>query len=258
VADDAQQLPVLQVPAWATIPNLAHGFFSRRGGVSRGPFADLNLSERVGDASESVLENWRRVSNATGALRRVRLQQVHSDRVVIVNAADVDAGEADALVTSAPAIAVGVLTADCVPILVVAPQSHVVAAVHAGWRGTLAGVAEQTVRHIERAFGTPAGALHIALGPSIGGCCYEVDRSVADALEQRWNPLPGAVRKVAGPKAMVDLRHANASILERAGVPPAHIVSLGPCTRCAATEYFSYRSANGPTGRQWSFIAWRS
>ena len=250
-------LPALRVPAWETMPNLVHGFLSRRGGVSRGPFAELNLSHRVGDLSEAVQENWRRASAATGGLRCVRMQQVHGDRVVMIDDADGDGGEADAMVTRTSATVVGVLTADCVPILLVAPRHHVVAAVHAGWRGALAGIAQRAVQHIEKAFGTPAAELHAALGPSIGGCCYEVDCSIADALEQRWGPLADTVWRAAGSKAMIDLRHANAAILERAGVHRTRIVSVGPCTRCTVSEYFSHRAANGPTGRQWSFIGWR-
>ena len=258
MADQEQRVPVLRVPAWESIPHLVHGFLGRRGGASRGPFAGLNLSHRVGDAPETVRENWRRVSDETGGVRPARMQQVHGDRVVTIDDADVDAGEADAKVTRASATAVGILTADCVPILVVAPRNHVVAAVHAGWRGTLAGVAQRAVQHVEQAFGAPATELRVALGPSIGGCCYEVDRDIADALERRWGRMPDAVRRDAGSKAMIDLRRANAAILEGTGVCGKHIVSIGRCTRCAASEYFSHRAATGPTGRQWSFIGWRA
>jgi purine-nucleoside/S-methyl-5'-thioadenosine phosphorylase / adenosine deaminase len=235
-----------------------HGFLGRRGGVSRGPFAELNLSYHAGDAPEMVQENWRRVRNDTGGLRYARMQQVHGDRVVTSDDANVDGGEADAMVTGTPGTVTGVLTADCVPILLVAPGHHIVAAVHAGWRGTLAGVARRAVQHIEQAFGARAADIRAALGPSIDGCCYEVDRSIADALEQRWGVQSDAVSRDRGHKAMVDLRRLNAAILEGAGVRRAQIVNVGPCTRCAATEYFSHRAAKGPTGRQWSFIAWQA
>jgi YfiH family protein len=259
VTDRAHRLPGLRVPAWDTIPNLVHGFLGRRGGVSCGAFAELNLSDRVGDAPDAVRENWRRAGNEAGGLRSARMRQVHGDRIVTVEDVDIDAGEADAMVTRKGATAVGVLTADCVPILLVAVRQHVVAAVHAGWRGTVAGVAERAVRYIERTSDTPAAELHAALGPSIDGCCYEVDQGIANAIESRWGSMPDAVRRAAGPKkAMIDLRRANATILERAGVHPARIARVGPCTRCAATEYFSHRAANGPTGRQWSFIGWRA
>ena len=251
-------MPVLRVPAWEAIPHLVHGFLGRRGGVSRGPFAELNLSDRVGDLPETVDENWQRASRETGGLRRAYIQQVHGEHVVTVDDLNMDAGEADAAVTQRASIALGVLTADCVPILLVAPQHHVVAAVHAGWRGTLAGIARRAVQHIERTLGARPADLRAALGPSIGGCCYEVDRGIAEAIEQAWGAMCGAVRPDAGAKARVDLRRVNATILERAGVPPTHILNVGPCTRCTTGEYFSHRGANGRTGRQWSFIGWRT
>ena len=258
MVERTHRLPALQVPGWDTIPNLVHGFFGRRGGVSRGTFAELNLSHRVGDAPESVQENWRRVRDNAGGLRCARMRQVHGDRVVTIDNTDVDGGEADAMVTCTVGTAAGVLTADCVPILLVAPGHHIVAAVHAGWRGTLAGVARRAVQHIEQTFGTKATEVHAALGPSIDGCCYEVDRSIADALEQRWGAQSGAVSRNHDPKPMVDLRRVNTAILEGAGVPPGQIVNVGPCTRCTATVYFSHRAAHGPTGRQWSFIGWQA
>jgi YfiH family protein len=258
VAERTHRLPALRVPAWETIPNLVHGFLGRSGGVSGGPFAELNLSYRVGDRSETVRENWRRARAETGGLRCAHMLQVHGDRVATIDAAATDAGEADAMVTSVPATALGVLTADCVPILLVAPRHHVVAAVHAGWRGTLAGVAQRTVRHITQAVGVPVTELRAALGPAIGGCCYEIDRDIADAVEHAWGPMPDAIHSGTGRKAMLDLRRANAAILQRTGVRPASIVCVGPCTRCARTTYFSHRAAQGPTGRQWSFIGWRA
>ena len=257
MADRTHRLPALRVPAWETIPDLVHGFLGRRGGVSRGSFAELNLSYRVGDRAEPVQENWRRASAEAGGMRRAHMRQVHGDRVVTVDAATTDAGEADAMVTTVATTVLGVLTADCVPILLVAPRHHVVAAVHAGWRGTLAGVAQRAVRHIAQTFGTPVTELRAALGPAIGGCCYEVDRDIADAVEHTWGRMPKAVRRDGGTKAMLDLRRANATILESIGVRPAHILSVGPCTRCTAAAYFSHRAARGPTGRQWSFIGWR-
>ena len=253
-----RQLPALQVPGWDTIPNLVHGFLGRRGGVSRGPFAELNLSYRVGDAPEMVQENWRRVRDTACGLRFPRMQQVHGDRVVTIEDADLDGGEADAMVTGTAGTAAGVLTADCVPILLVVPGRRVVAAVHAGWRGTLAGVARRAVQQIEQVFGTKAAEVCAALGPSIGGCCYEVDTSIADALEQRWGTQSNVVNRDRCAKTTVDLRRINIAILESAGVRRAQIANVGPCTHCAATEYFSYRAAQGPTGRQWSFIGWQA
>lgn len=262
-AQPSRKVPVTRVPEWEHLPGLVHGFSGRAGGVSRGPFAELNLSFRVGDDSEAVQENWRRMHAATGAaVRFTRMRQVHGAAVVALDAEPPEAPEADALVTGASGLALSVLTADCVPILLVAPRPRAIAAVHAGWRGTLAGVVERTVAALRDELHVPPQTLYAALGPAIGGCCYEVEASIVDALEARWGTIAHAVRRISPvasdepAKAHLDLRRANATLLERVGVPLAHIVTIGPCTSCAAREFFSYRAANGTTGRQLSFIAW--
>lgn len=254
------------MPGWDRIPGLLAGFCGRRGGVSRGPFAALNLSARVGDDTAAVRDNWQRVTAAAGgAMRFVTMCQVHGHEIASIDDAGRQVGEADALVSRATAVALGVLTADCVPLLLVAPRHHVVAAVHAGWRGTLAGIAVRTLRHLQEVFGIEPEAVRAALGPAIGGCCYEVDATVADALEQQWGAMRQAIRRVdaAGDmvaKAMVDLRCANRAQLLAAGMLPEAVVDVGPCTRCAVMEYFSYRGAAtrgcATTGRQLSFIGW--
>src|SRR5262249_3889875 len=154
---------------------------------------------------------------------------------------------------------------DCVPLLLVAPRHHLVAAVHAGWRGTLAGIAGRTLRYLHEQCGVTPDAVQAALGPAIGGCCYEVDAGVADALEGQGGGMPHAVRRrtaahVPSAKATVDLRQINRVQLCAAGVPAGAIVDIGPCTRCAVTEYFSHRGATQAgttTGRQLSFIGWK-
>src|SRR5262249_30063539 len=138
-----------------------------------------------------------------------------------------------------------------------AAAARAVAAVRAGWRGSVAGIARRAVRHLKRVFGVCPEDLYAALGPAIGGCCYEVDRSIVDALEAHWDAMPEAVRGRQGDKAMLDLRDANAAILARAGVPESRIARVGPCTKCAAADWFSHRAAGGPTGRQLSVIGWR-
>lgn len=257
---------ILRVPGWERIPHLVHGFCGRRGGVSRGAFAELNLSLRVGDEAEAVHENWRRVSLASGmAMRFATMRQVHGTNVATIEPGTTDGVDADALVTCSPGVALSVLTADCVPILLVAPRHEVVAAVHAGWRGTLAGIVTRTLQHLETTFGVKPAAVHAALGPAIGGCCYEVDRSIVDDLERAWGAMPGAVRRRPHTdKAMLDLRSANAAVLADAGVAAERIAVTGPCTRCAVAEYFSYRASalastgGAVTGRQLSFIGWQN
>ena len=254
----AAALPLLRVPGWERFPNLVHGFLTRHGGVSCGPFAALNLSTEVGDDGGAVSENWRRVVvGAAGGLRVAIMRQVHGATVVSAREDTVDAGEADAVATRARGLAVGVLTADCVPILLVAPAHGVVAAVHAGWRGTVAGVTVHTLDHLAAAFAVPPSDVYAALGPSIGGCCYETDHHVADQLAQQWGALPGVVQERSHSTVRLDLRQANAEMLARRGVPRAQLSRVGPCTQCAADDFFSHRGHRGRTGRQLSFIGWR-
>ena len=255
----AAALPALCVRGWERFPDLVHGFLTRHGGVSGAPFASLNLSTQVGDEADAVSENWRRVvSGAAAGLRMATMRQVHGATVLSVRQDMADVGEADAMATEARGVALGVLTADCVPILLVAPAYGVVAAVHAGWRGTVAGVTAHTLDHLATAFAVPPSAVYAALGPAIGGCCYETERRVADRLEQRWGTLSGVVLQRSHDKVRLDLRQANAEILVRCRVPRAQVSSVGPCTRCVADDFFSHRGERGRTGRQLSFIGWRA
>ena len=259
MSDSPRQLPMLRVSAWESVPQLVHGFCGRRGGNSGAAFAEFNLSFAVGDDPDAVRQNWRCLGQTVGGLRFMGMRQRHSDTCVRVDG-DGAPPEADALITAVPGLALCILTADCVPLLLVAPDRRVVAAVHAGWRGTLLGIARQAVHAVRHHFGVPPAALHAALGPSIGACCYQVDREIAADIERRWGAMPEAVTQ-DGSKRRLDLRVINRALLVGVGVPPTQIVSVGPCTRCAGDAYFSYRAAcasdpTGRTGRQLSFIGW--
>jgi YfiH family protein len=250
-------LPILLNPHWHRIPQLMHGFCGRRGGASRGDFGELNLSLRVGDDPQCVRENWRRLAAAVPGVRFVTMRQHHGLTVAHVDENVSEPPDADALVTRCTAVALCILTADCVPILLAAPEHGVIAAVHAGWRGTLLGIAQRAVAEMHESFGINPAEIEAALGPAIDGPCYEVERHIADELEQRWGAMPDAIASEGG-KSRIDLRCANATILAASGVPPSHIIRVGPCTRCAGEEYFSYRGAAGRTGRQVSFIGWQT
>lgn len=254
--------PALQVAAWQRVPHLVHGFFGRRGGGSSGSYSSLNLSYAVGDNVAAVDENWARVRDRGGAaIAFATMRQVHGAHVAEVGAAG-SVGEADAMLTSAAGVGLCVLTADCVPLLIVAPGAHAVAAVHAGWRGTLAGVAAQALRSLAVTYAVEAGNVHVALGPAVGRCCYEVDAAIADDLEGRWHTAGEALQRYTldgEAKAKLDLRRANVAILVEAGVAPDRISVVGGCTCCEVDQYFSHRAAaksGGTTGRQLSFIGW--
>ncbi len=251
----------LRVPGWEKYPGLLHGFFGRRGGKSVGAFAGLNVSYRVGDDPKFVSQNVCDMKLAVGIHdgRVVTMKQVHGDQIVEVRDASLkEAGEADAMLTSKPDIFLGVLTADCVPILLVAPGERVVGAVHAGWRGTLAGVARKAVERLSDVYGIAPSNLEAALGPCIGACCYEVGEDVVEPLRANWGALADASLETSGVKPHVDLRSLNRDILTQAGVRPDRVFEIGPCTKCAAEDYFSYRREGSETGRQMSVIGWQS
>ena len=259
--------PVLT--AW-NIPGLVHAFCGRIGGVSTGPFASFNLAQWVGDDPGAVIENWRRFDAAYPNLRIVRLAQVHGKLVHVIDSAhrfeqpdgaatvsgglhDLERREGDGLVTATPGIALGIFTADCVPVLMVDSARRIAAALHAGWRGTLAGIAGEGVRAMV-ALGAQPGAIRAALGPSIGPCCFEVDARLAADFALRIPAARTHTRAGKPGKAYLDLRAIIRDQLELEGLAVSSIVNLGPCTRCANDRYFSRRAAGTTSGLQMSFI----
>jgi hypothetical protein len=244
------ELPLLTSPV---IPaRFRHGFTTRAGGVSAAPFASLNLGMKWGDTRENVLENRRRVLAASGAPIMYLAAQVHGARVIEVRAGDdaatVARQEADGVCAAVAGIAVGVYVADCVPVLFADPSTGAVAAVHAGWRGTVAGVLPAAVAAMAAAFGSRPEDLCVALGPAIGPCCFEVGPEVAAVFP--------ADTVIARPdrKPHVDLRRAQQLQLLAAGVTA--IDAGGPCTMCdPAGRFYSYRRDAGHTGQHVGFIS---
>jgi purine-nucleoside/S-methyl-5'-thioadenosine phosphorylase / adenosine deaminase len=252
----AQGIGFLQ--AWDS-PALCHGFLGRGGGVSTGTYATLNLGYHIADSPAAVDENWRRVRDAIdwkGAVARVI--QVHGNVVHTVtpeNAAALRQG--DGMVTAHRGIVLRVLSADCVPILLHDAHSNAVGALHAGWRGAIAGIAQAGV-HAMTTIGASAGGIRAALGPSIGQCCFEVDAELAGRFAREVDGAAAHSRAGRPGKAYLDLRAIIADQLAAAGLARESISSVGPCTRCASDRYFSRRAAGGVvTGLQASFIAMR-
>ena len=246
---------------------VVHAFSTRQGGVSREPFATLNLGASVGDDREAVQENRRRFFGAF-AIRPsqvVRVRQVHGKGVLRVDPALVgregfpqalldERYEYDALITNLPGLALVVTTADCMPLLIHDPVRGAVAAVHAGWRSTAKRIAAEAIRALREAYGTDPADCRVAIGPAIRGCCFEVDRPVADAMGAA---LPGweAHTMPARPGHWrLDLAGVNRAILQEAGVRPERIEDLGFCTACRTDLFFSHRAEKGRTGRMMNLI----
>ncbi len=249
----------LKVPQWGKYEGLLHGFMGRRGGRSIGPYAGLNMSYRVSDDPKVVSQNVCDMKLAVGIHegRIVTMCQVHGDNIVEVKDKKLkEAGEADGMMTATADVYLGVLTADCVPLLFVAPKQKLVAAVHAGWRGTLAGIAEKAVKLFNSRYGVEANELEVALGPSIGACCYEVKDDVAGPLLKRWGDIAKLSIQTGNGEMYLDLRQLNHDVLAQAGIPAENIFQVGPCTGCSPSDFFSYRRERSETGRQISFIGW--
>lgn len=226
-------------------------FTTRAGGVSRGPYASLNLGLGVGDSPRSVAENKRRLAEAMGARldSLVEAEQVHGSAVAVVGpgAGGTVVPGVDALVTAAPGLWLAIYAADCVPALVLDRGAPAIAALHAGWRGTAAGVVAETLRRMRDVFGTDPTRCNVALGPAIGGCCYEVDAPVVQAMEN--SPWWSESARATGPgRWHLDLREAVRRQFIAGGVPGPEIEVVSECTKCHPDLFFSYRR-NRVTGR---------
>jgi YfiH family protein len=295
-------LRILEAPSLARIAWLTHGFSTRPGGASELAVSDntsegkkqgaaekvLNLGFTDWDSRDRVLENRGKFSAALDAskMRVVALRQIHSDIVRVVSSAEAPRGEqplqGDALVTREPGVLLTIQTADCIPILLADIRQRAVAAIHSGWRGTAQRIAEKTLGRMQMEFGTRPQDVIAALGPGIGGCCYEVGHEVVkeftakfpnarawfagpfDALENGDNDpnwLPWLTMRPPGhpppaPRAHLDLIAANRAILAGAGIAPKNIFSSGFCTACRSDLFFSYRREH-TTGRLMAAIGIR-
>ena len=258
-------VPALQSDGFLAAGGVAHGFSTREGGISEGIYASLNLGLRRGDDREKVLENYRRFCGAIGADfdGLVLARQVHGDRVMAVTAADRGLGiiddrqdyEADGLITDVPGVCLTVFTADCVPVLLYDPVRRVVAAVHAGWRGSANGIVERAVEKMTDHYGCDPRTILAAIGPSISGCCFETDEDVPNALSQALGT--GALRYIrmtGDGKFHVDLKGCNALRLERAGLTEEHIAVSDLCTMCEHERFWSHRYTGGERGSQATMI----
>ncbi len=281
----SQGLKIVESQALAKLGWLAHGFSTRPGGESLldGKRA-LNLGFTDWDKRERAAANRAKFMAAVVAnqMSLATLRQFHSDVIHVAWEPAADAPRADAMATRAPGLLLGVQTADCVPILLADPRQRVVAAIHAGWRGTLARIVVKTLGRMQMEYGTRPCDVVAALGPAIGRCCYEVGSDVArsfasqfpnasewfdgpfDQLAYGEDPLwlpwltmmpPGHVPPP--PRAQLDLRAANRWQLIDAGVPETQVDVSELCTACRTDLLFSYRKEREKTGRMMAVIGVR-
>lgn len=241
-----------------TAPNLkqdglVHAFTTRKGGISTGAFESLNLSRRDGEAGGAVEENRNRVKTALGLDHLVFARQVHGHAVLRMDAAPANgaAGEGDAMMTNVPGIGLAVQTADCVPLLIFDPENRAVAAVHSGWRGTVQEITRHALAAMAAAYGTKAGKVSAAIGPSISQENYRVGPEV---IEQ-FDALFGEIDDLIGPRdaeggAKLDNAAAVRRQLVEAGVSGDAIWMSDACTFGDDTLFSCRRAKGGPFGGQ--------
>lgn len=235
--------------------DVAHGMTLRSGGVSSGPYASLNLGLSVGDDPRAVASNRARVAQHFGvSLERVmRLDQVHG-AVVRVAGEDPIGAEGDAIVSDDPAWLLAVSAADCLPVLVFDPGTGAVAAVHAGWRGAVAGVAMATIRVLRDRFGSRPADLRVWFGAAIRGARYQVGPEVADAFVEAGAPAAALWPDPEMPERFrADVAGLVRAQLLGLGVPAVHLFDAGVCTS-ADPRCYSHRRDAGKTGRHWAVI----
>lgn len=227
---------------------IMHAFTTRTGGVSEGPYESLNLSWSRGDDKARVAENRRRVAQALGGVELVFLNQVHGATVIKVDAKPEgawSAGEADALITDRPGLALCAQTADCVPVLLYDPVRPAVAAVHSGWRGTVKQILAATLQAMKTAYGSEPAQVHAAIGPAISQANYRVGPEVLEQFETLFGGLDPVL---AGPRdaeggAGLDVAEACRRQLIAAGVREDAVTVLNHCTFEDRARFFSCRRA---------------
>jgi YfiH family protein len=240
--------------------SVMHAFSTRLGGDSDGLYASLNLGSGSGDARPRVQSNRERFARAVGfkADALVTLRQVHASHVVSLTAAEdplsVKGTPGDGLLTDRPQLPLAVITADCFPVLLIAPTVPAIGVVHAGRRGTAAGIVQVAVRQLCNRFGARPESLYIAIGPGIGGCCYEVDEGSARTLRPQFPDQAGVIRPSRPGHVYLDLQQANLLQLRAAGVPSTHIWAANLCTACHPEWFYSWRREGAQTGRMLNVI----
>ncbi len=245
----------------------ANGFSTRGGGVSLMSENSLNLAGFNEDAAENILENRRRFLKLfPGNWALAGCWQVHgSDVRVVKNQIDAkpaadehgDTVYCDAIVSDAVGVLAGVKTADCVPILIGDQKTGAFAAVHAGWRGTVAEVVTKALSRMSSDYQTKPGDVVVAIGPAAGACCYEVGSEVIAAFGDRFAPSANLFKPTRADHACVDLIKANRAQLTAVGVDEAKIYSAPLCTMCRTDLFFSYRrekNVYGKVGRLMSVV----
>lgn len=264
ILDSTHPVPHLSSTLLSGAGGVAHGFSTRLGGVSSAPFDSLDLGYNRGDDPACVEENYRRFCAAVGAdhNRVVKSRQIHTDNVRVVTEADPGVAlcdpapcEADGLVTNVPGLCLTVFTADCVPVLLYDPVARCIAAVHSGWRSTAMAIVPKAVRLMTDRFGSRPENVIAAIGPAIGGCCFQTQKEVPDAMLEAYGGVAAPFIRPDGPdRFRVDLRGIIAGSLLQAGLTPHRIDVSDHCTACRPDLYWSHRLVGNARGSMAAMI----
>ena len=251
-------------PSWADRDNLVCGFSTRNGGSSRPPFNSLNLGFNSGDQPSQVEANRAAVARAFDLEPHLLLtvNQVHGSEILVIDQPNPEVSHfqrvnSDAIITNQRNIMIGILVADCYPVILYDRQRHAAASIHLGWRGTAAGLLGRTVEAMLEIFGCRAGDLCAAIGPGIAAHSYEVDRPVRDAFRQGTDQWGRIATETSLGHWQLDLQQSVLLQLDEAGVERSAVDLVKECTCCHKETFFSYRRDKGRTGRQMGFILLR-
>lgn len=258
---EAFGVPYLAYPLLEQTGIVRHGFSTRLGGVSQGPWASMNLSSTRGDDPEAVEENKRRMAKALGVKPEdmTYTHQTHTTNVEVVKAEDRGTRfmETDGMVTNVPGICLVTFYADCVPLYFVDPVKKAIGLSHSGWRGTVGKIGRATVEQMREAYGSDPKDIAAAIGPSICQDCYEVSEDVISEFQKAfakkiWDRL--FYRKRNG-KYQLNLWAANEAVLMEAGIPKEQIAVTNLCTHCNPKILFSHRAQGEKRGNLSAFLA---
>ena len=239
-----KEVPYLQYLKLALNQQLAHGLFTRHGGVSSAPFQSLNISYSVGDRREDVTKNILGIKEAIGAERLFFLDQSHKNEILLLRKGQDKAPEknisADAMITDIPGMALLIKQADCQGVIVFDPKKRVVANVHCGWRGNVQNILESVIKKLKKDFACNASDLLAAIGPSLGPCCAE--------FKSYDKIFPRSFHSFMVRENYFDLWAISTRQLMDAGLREENIELARICTRCRTDLFFSFRE-EGTTGR---------
>lgn len=241
--------------------NTPHAFTSKLGGVSKGDINGLNLGFRVNDDINSVKTNYSLVADDMGIdlNKTVLSRQTHTNNIRIISEEDLGKGikkdsdiyDTDGLISNIKGSALIVFSADCTPILFYNEEKQVIAAVHAGWRGSVLKIASKCVELMEEKFNCNPEKTFVAMGPSIGPCCFEFGPDAPDIFGKEY------VKEAENDKYLVDLWKYNYDLLTNCKIPCENIDLSKVCTVCHSDKYYSYRTTKDKTGRQGAIISLR-